>query len=300
MKLKFVMREAFAGLRSNMTMTIAMIITTAISLALLTTGFLLTNMTERTKDIYIDKVEVMVQLDENLSANDKDCGSPECSGLRDKLENDDSVKEVTFRNSEQSYERFVQLFSESDPRLVQQTSPDAIPAALHVRLEDPTETSAIDAVKGMPGVGNIVDQGAEVQEATDNLNAIRNAAFIIAAVQAIASIFLIMNMVQITAFNRRSEVSIMRMVGATRWFTQAPFVIEAMLGALIGSALSVGGLFAAKNFVVDPAMSSLYDANLIARVTNSDIGVATPFVVVLGVLVSAITAQVTLRWYVRR
>lgn len=299
MKLGFVFREATTGLRRNMTMTVAMIITTAISLALLTTGFLLTSMTERTKDIYIDKVEVMVQLDENLSGSDKDCSSPECAEIKKQLEGDDSVEQVTFRNQEQSFERFVQLFSESDPRLVQQTSPDAIPAALHVRLVDPTETEAIDAVKDKPGVGNIVDQGAEVQEATDNLNAVRNAAFIIAAVQALASIFLIMNMVQITAFNRRSEVSIMRMVGATRWFTQAPFVIEAMIGALIGSVLAIGGLLAAKTFVVDKAMASLYDANLIARISTNDIWLAAPFVVLLGVAVAAITAQVTLRWYVK-
>lgn len=299
MKLGFVFREAINGLRRNMTMTVAMIITTAISLALLTTGFLLTNMTERTKDIYIDKVEVMVQLDEQLSASDQDCSSKECADIKKQLEGDDSVEQVTFRNQKESFERFVSLFSESDPRLVQQTSPDAIPAALHVRLTDPTETAAIDAVKDKPGVGNIVDQGAEVQEATDNLNSVRNAAFVIAAVQALASIFLIMNMVQITAFNRRSEVSIMRMVGATRWFTQAPFVIEAMLGALIGAVLSIGGLLAAKTFVVDKAMSNLYDANLIARITTNDIWLAAPFVVLLGVGVAAITAQVTLRWYVK-
>ncbi|RAV34141.1 permease-like cell division protein FtsX [Corynebacterium heidelbergense] len=299
MRSNFVFREAFTGLNRNATMTIAMIITTSISLALLATGFLLTNMTERTKDIYIDRVEVMVQLDDEISNSDKDCSSQECSALLKQLEGDDGVKNVTFRNKEQSYERFVELFKDSDPRLVEQTSPDALPAALHVRLTDPTKTGPIDAVRDKPGVLAVVDQGKDLQAATDNLNAIRNAAFLVAAVQAVAAIFLIMNMVQIAAYSRRNEISIMRMVGATRWYTQMPFVLEAIIGALIGSVVAVAGVFAGEGLVVDRALKSLYDANLIARITNADIWLAAPILALVGVVVAAVTAQVTLRWYVR-
>lgn len=74
----YVFKEGFKGLGRNVTMTLALVITTAISLALLATGFLVTNMTSATKDIYLDRVEVMVQLDENISAGDKDCSTPEC------------------------------------------------------------------------------------------------------------------------------------------------------------------------------------------------------------------------------
>ncbi|RAV31994.1 permease-like cell division protein FtsX [Corynebacterium heidelbergense] len=299
MRSNFVFREAFTGLTRNATMTIAMIITTSISLALLATGFLLTNMTERTKDIYIDRVEVMVQLDDKISNSDKDCSSQECSALLKQLEGDGGVKNVTFRNKEQSYQRFVELFKDSDPRLVEQTSPDALPAALHVRLTDPTETGPIDAVRDKPGVLAVVDQGKDLQAATDNLNAIRNAAFLVAAVQAVAAIFLIMNMVQIAAYSRRNEISIMRMVGATRWYTQMPFVLEAIIGALIGSVVAVAGIFAGKVLVVDRALKSLYDANLIARITNADIWLAAPILALVGVVVAAVTAQVTLRWYVK-
>ena len=78
MKFSFVTREAFQGLGRNLTMAFALMITTAVSLALLATGFLVTEMTAKTKDIYLDRVEVMIQLDENISANDPTCSSPEC------------------------------------------------------------------------------------------------------------------------------------------------------------------------------------------------------------------------------
>ena len=299
MKTNFVFREAFSGLRRNMTMTIAMIITTSIALALLATGFLLSAMTERTKDIYFDRIEVMVQLDDEISGSDPTCASPECSEIKQQLEGDEAVKSVTFRNKEQSYERFVELFGESDPQLVEQTEKDALPAAFHVRLADPENSAPIDALRDNPAVTNIVDQGDNLEAAMRNLDSIRNASFIVAAVQAIAAIFLIMNMVQITAYSRRSEISIMRMVGASRWYTQAPFVLEAMMAALIGAVLAVGGMFAAKILVVDRALKAVYDQQLVARVTNSDLWLAAPFVVLVGMVVAAITAQVTLRWYVK-
>lgn len=300
MKLGFVFREAFRGLGRNITMTIALIITTAISLALLATGFLVTNMTKETKDIYLDRVEVMVQLNEDISANDKDCSSQACRDVRDKLDGADGIETVTYRSRQQSYDRFVEVFKDTDPQLVAETSPDALPAALHVRLEDPLDTKPLDQVRDMEQVDTIVDQVDDLRGATDNLDAIRNSTFIFAAIQAIAAIFLIVNMVQIAAFNRREEISIMRMVGASRWYTQAPFVIEAMVAALFGAILSGLALFGGKVWVIDKTLKGLYDSQLIARVSNADIWAVAPVVAVIGIIFAAITAQATLRWYVRK
>ncbi|MFC2586039.1 MAG: ABC transporter permease, partial [Corynebacterium matruchotii] len=91
MSFNFVIREALRGLGRNLTMTMALIITTAISLALLATGFLVTTMTERTKDIYLDRVEVMVQFNDDVSAKDKDCTSKECTEVRDLLSKSEGV-----------------------------------------------------------------------------------------------------------------------------------------------------------------------------------------------------------------
>lgn len=300
MKLGFVFREAFRGLGRNITMTIALIITTAISLALLATGFLVTNMTKETKDIYLDRVEVMVQLNEDISADDKDCSSQACRDVRDKLDGADGIETVTYRSRQQSYDRFVEVFKDTDPQLVAETSPDALPAALHVRLEDPLDTKPLDQVRDMEQVDTVVDQVDDLRGATDNLDAIRNSTFIFAAIQAIAAIFLIVNMVQIAAFNRREEISIMRMVGASRWYTQAPFVIEAMVAALFGAILSGLALFGGKVWVVDKTLKGLYDSQLIARVSNADIWAVAPVVAVIGIIFAAITAQATLRWYVRK
>ncbi|HBC8576518.1 TPA: ABC transporter permease [Corynebacterium striatum] len=300
MQLGLVTREAFKGLGRNLTMTIAMVITTAISVALVVAGVLVTNMTNDTKDLYLERVEVMIQLNEDISANDPSCTSPACADLKKQLEEDDGIESVTYRDRQASYDRFVELFQETDPVMVEETSPDALPAAFHVRLVDPTNTAPIDAIKDSSAVSEVIDQQEEVRGAANNLDSIRNATFLLAAVMAIAAIFLIANMVQIAAFNRSREMSIMRMVGASRWITQAPFVLEALLGTLIGVVLAGVGISVGKSAVVDPSLKNLYESQLLAPIKSSDILVALPIVGVFALIFAALTAQITLRAYVRK
>lgn len=299
MNLGFVFREAFKGLGRNITMTIAMVITTAISVALVVAGVLVTQMTNETKDIYLERVEVMVQLNEDISANDPECKDSACAGLRKKLEADEDIESVNYRNREDSYQRFVELFKETDPVMVEETSPDALPAAFHVRLKDPTDTAPIDAIASDPAVSDIIDQQEEVRSAAGNLDAIRNATFVLAAVMALAAIMLIANMVQIAAYQRQRETAIMRMVGASRWITHAPFIMEAVLGSLGGVILAGVGVIVGKNTVIDPALKDLYHNQLLAPVTAGDVWTALPIVGLVAILCAALTAQVTMRAYVR-
>ena len=300
MKLGYVLRESIKGLGRNFTMTVALIITTAISLGLVGSGILVTKQTTDTKDIYLDRVEIMVQFDDEVSGSDTDCSSEACRAVYDKLEAADDVEELFYRSQAQSYERFVEIFGEADPQLVEETSEDALPAALHVRLEDPLDTSSLDGIAEMEHVDAVVDQVDDLRAATDNLDSIRNATFILAAVQAIAAIFLIANMVQLAAYNRREQIAIMRMVGASRWFTQAPFVLEAVLSVLMGAVLATVMMWVGKRSIVDPTLTELYSTQLIARVPDSAVWTVMPLVSLIAMLIGGLAAQVALRSYVRK
>ncbi|MDO4610647.1 permease-like cell division protein FtsX [Corynebacterium sp.] len=300
MKTRFILGEALSGLTRNITMTVAMVITTAISLALLASGLLVTEMTANTKDMYLDRVEVMVELDESISADDPACGTEPCRRVVDTLNATDGVESAVYRNREENHARFVELFRDTDPELVANTPPESLPAVVMVRLEDPTDTSPLQAVEGLPQVVHVTDQSDDVTAAVGNLDSIRNATFVFAGIQAVAAVFLIANMVQIAAYSRRKEVGIMLMVGATRWFTQAPFVLEAVIASLLGGVLAIAGLFGAKELVLDPTLGNLYRAHLIAPIQSADIWWLTPVVLVVGAVFSALTAQVTLRFYTRK
>lgn len=131
------------------------------------------------------------------------------------------------------------------------------------------------------------------------LDGIRNAAFAVAVVQLVATVLLIANMTQIAAFTRRTALGIMRLVGASRWYTELPFVLEAVITAIAGAVLAVGGLLAAKSVFLDRVLAEAYRANLIERITTGDILLLAPGLIVAGAVVSAATAWVTLRLSVR-
>lgn len=300
MNVTYILREGLRGLRRNLTMSVALIITTTITLALLATAVLMGQMADETKQIYLDRVEVMIQFDEGISAQDTDCSSEECSAVRAEVEANPEVESVRFRSREESYQRFVEIFRESDPTLVQETRPDALPAALHVRLSDPTDISPLEATTAMPGVVRVVDQTDDVSAATDNLDSMRNAATILAVVQLIGAVLLVANMVILSAHSRREETGIMRIVGANRRMTDGPFAVEAMLATLVGALTATFVVVMGNRFVVEPALSGVYDAGLLARVSDTDIWRVMPPLGLGAVLLSGLIAWLTLWIYVRK
>lgn len=101
-------------------------------------------------------------------------------------------------------------------------------------------------MEGQPGVRSTFNQKQAIDRLFSILDGLRNAAFAVALVQAIGTILLIVNMVQVAAYTRRTEIGIMRLVGASRWYTQLPFLVEAIVAALIGVVLAIVGLIAVR------------------------------------------------------
>ena len=109
---------------------------------------------------------------------------------------------------------------------------------------------------GQPGVLNVQNQKDLIDRLFAVLDGLSNAAFAVALVQAIGAVLLIANMVQVAAYTRRTEVGIMRLVGASRWYTQLPFLMEAMLAALIGVLISIIGLIVVRALFLENALNS--------------------------------------------
>ncbi|QNG19359.1 ABC transporter permease [Rhodococcus triatomae] len=300
MRASFIFSEVLTGLRRNITMTIAMILTTAISLGLFGSGLLVVQMAGKTQQIFLDRVEVQLFLTDDISSADPDCESDTCRTLRTELESEPSVVSVQYLNREDAVADATDRVFKDQPELAQLVSPDSFPASFKIKLSDPERFGVIEEQFGArPGVESVLNQRELVERLFSVLGGIRNAAFAIATIQAVAAVLLIANMVQIAAFTRRTEISIMRLVGATRWYTQLPFLLEAVVAALVGAVLAIAGLFTAKNLFVDDVLADVYDANIVARISNSDVLFVSPILALVGVGMAAVTAYVTLRLYVR-
>jgi cell division transport system permease protein len=299
MRSDFVVREVLTGLRRNVTMTVAMVLTTAISLGLVGTGLLAVRTIDRTEELYSDRVEVQVALTSDVSAADADCSQPVCSTLKNTLQTSPLVASVRYENQQEAYERYKQLFAGQS--LADVVRPQSLPATLRVKLADQEAGAAAvkQAMTGQVGVRNVIDQRDVVAKLFDFLGGVRNVTFALALVQAIAALLLISNTVQVSAYTRRTEVGVMRLVGATRWYTQLPFLIEAVVTGVIGALIAAGGLLVGKILFIDSLLSGIVSNGVVPPIQISDILWVSPILVMIGAGIAAVTGYVTLRLYVR-
>jgi cell division transport system permease protein len=161
-KLRFILSETFQGLRRNLTMTFAVIITVAVSLTLFGAGLLVRAQVDSMKDYWYDRVEVSIFL----------CGAsssvPACSlgavtpEVRAQIEQELNalrplVQEIYYESKEEAYQRFLEQFKDSP--VTQNVTPDALPESFRVKLSDPTKYEVIAAAfEGRPGVEQVQDQ----------------------------------------------------------------------------------------------------------------------------------------------
>jgi cell division transport system permease protein len=292
MRANFVFTEVATGLRRNLTMTIAMIITTAISLGLFGAGLLIANEIGQMKQIYFDKVEVSVYLNDDITKAER-------TDLQKQLTEAPEVTGVNYLDKKQAYTRFKKLF-EAQPELVSAVGPNDLPASFQVKLRNAEQFDLVSQeFNSAPGVQQVQAQSDLLNRLFGLLNGLRNATIALAVIQALAALLLISNTIQVAAFTRRTETGIMRLVGASRWYTQLPFLLEAAVAGLIGALLAVGMLFLGKLLFIDKTLAAPIRAGIIPKVGWDSILAISPVVAGAGVLLAAVAAYVTLRLYVR-
>jgi cell division transport system permease protein len=285
-------------------MTVAMVLTTAISLLLVGTGLLAVRTIDSTESLYSDRLEVQVSLTQDVSAADPDCSQPICSGLKATLENSPLIASVRYESQQAAYKRFQQLFAGQS--IAEVARPQSLPAQLRVKLADTGGAQADagaaavrQAMQNQVGVRTVIDQRDVVAKLFDFLGGVRNVTFALALVQAVAALLLISNTVQVSAYTRRTEVGVMRLVGATRWYTQLPFLIEAVVTGVVGAVLAGVGLVVGKLAFIDSLLAGIAQNGVIPPITLVDVVMTSVWLVPIGAAIAGVTGYVTLRLYVK-
>lgn len=244
MRAQMVLAEIGSGVRRNLTMTLAVVVTVATSLALLGAAMLIGRQVHLMKNYWYDKVEVSVFLDTGATAAQK-------AQLATSLRADPLVQKVYFEDRAAAFSRFRQEFRDS-PSLVADVSPDQLPESYRVKLRDPRQFAAVAAEYSYrPGVSEVQDQRKLLSGFFRVLHGLQSGALWIALAQAVVALVLIYNTMRVAAFSRRRETGIMRLVGASRFSIQLPFLAEGALAGLLGAALACGALVSLKVFLVD-------------------------------------------------
>jgi len=291
-RFKYVLSEVMVGLWRNVTMTVAMIITLAVSLTMLGASLVMYQQIESMKTYYFSKIEVSIFLKNDVTPEQQ-------QALRSQLENDPHVKQpIILETKEQAWQKFKIQFKDA-PDLVKATKPDSLPASFKVKLKDPKQFDQVAAAyRGKDGVDDVLDQQRLLSKVFGVLGAAQNMALAVAIIQGIAALLLVGNTIQVAAYSRRREVAVMKLVGASNWFIQSPFVLEAMFAGIIGGILASLGLIAAKVWLINGTLKPL--TSLLTPVGWDRILWMAPILIGIGAVVSGVTGWVTLRFYIRK
>jgi cell division transport system permease protein len=280
-------------------MTFAVIVTTAISLSLLGIGLLSNAQVGAMKDYWYDKIEVSVFLCGSLSE------SPSCAGgvvtseqrlqIQQDLQSMPAVDSVFYESQSEAFNRFQERFKDS--AIAANVTADQLPESFRVKLKDPTQFAVIvSAFSGRPGVDVVQDQRSILEKFFKLLGVLRNGALLVGLASVLTAALLISNTLRIAAFNRRRETGVMKLVGASSWSIQLPFLLEGVISAIVGWGLATG-LLAGLKGVIDSRVAPLLSF------TNffgwGEVWVASAYLLATGLFVSTVASVITLRRYLK-
>ncbi len=303
MRASFIVNEISIGLRRNLIMTIAMIITTAVSLGFLGTAVRFNQQVSVMKDFWYDKVEVSVFLcgadsGEGVAGS---CAAGEVTqdqrdSIRADLDSMPQVEKVYYESKRKAYSRFKEQFKNS--AIVDNVTPDQMPESFRVKLVNPEQFDIVaSAFVGRAGVEQVQDQKALLEKFFKVLNWVQWFAGGLALLMILVSVILIVNTIRVAAFSRRRETGIMKLVGASNFSIQLPFLLEGAISGFLGAALATGAFVLIKGVLVDKILAPNFP--ITRFITWGDVWLSAGAVFVIGVALAAIASSLALVKYLR-
>lgn len=302
MRIGLVLAEAANGLRRNASMVVSVVLVTFISLTFVGTAALMQLQIGQMKSYWYDRAQVAVYLCTTVSTAagciDGEATAEQKAAVESQLESatlTPYIDEFYFEDHQQAYENFQQQF-EGTPA-ADYVTPEVLNETFWVNLVDPSQSEVIaEALAGLAGVEQVVDQRRYLDQIFDVLNAASFTAIGIAAIMLVAAALLIATTIRLSAFSRRRELGIMRLVGASNRFIQTPFVLEGVIAGLIGSILAGAAVIGIVHFFVQGYLAQSLSFTFV------DLGEAwlvVPLLVAVGVLLAAVSAGIAIRRYLR-
>ncbi|WP_061299410.1 permease-like cell division protein FtsX [Herbidospora cretacea] len=298
MRANFIFSEVWIGLRRNLTMTIAVIVTVAVGMALLGIGLMINSQVSSMTSFWSDKVELSVYLCKENSpfeacTDKKGISEEQKVALEDVIKGMPQVEGVTFEDSAKALENFMN--NDSNNVFASFLKVEDMPESFRVKLSDPAQAAAVtEELSGQAGVSNIINERQLLDSYFGFMDKLQWMALSVAFAMVFAATLLIGNTVRLSAYNRRRETGIMRLVGASNVYIQLPFVLEGVIAGLIGGVLAAVMLITCKILIFDGIQTFLPEAlgwNTVAGIISGTMAI--------GVIICILASFITLRRYLR-
>jgi cell division transport system permease protein len=300
-RLSLAFREVGHGFFRNFTMTVAVILTIAVSLTLFGTGLMVRSQVDTMKDYWYDRVEVSVFL---CGAASDPAACPEGAvtdaqrqAINTQLVSLAGVVEDVFYESQQdAYARFQEQFKNSP--ILENVTPESLPESYRVKLVNPEDFAIVAAaVGGSPGVEQVQDQRKLLEKFFKLLGGLQAVSLGIAIAMLLVTVLLVVNTMRVAAYSRRRETGIMKLVGASNFHIQLPFVMEAAIGASIGGAIAAGAIAVEKVYLIDQVLEPSF--RFTAFIGWDEVIQIMVIVFLTGIVLSCASALLTVRRYMR-
>ena len=293
--------EALTGLRRNASMAVAVIVTMWVSLALFGASLLTMQQVQLLKGNWYDKVEISIYL---CTA---DTTGPMCvagqgttddqrAAIQQALESNPLVQQVYYESKADTWQEF-QDTHQGWPILAS-LSADDMQDSFRVKLVNPQDyETVIQEAAVLPGVQNAQDLHQVFDPLFRAMGALQWGALGLAVLLLLAAVLQIGNTIRLSAFARRREIGIMRLVGASNGYVTLPFLLETLVEAIVGAALAAGSLaFAVYFLIIRRAQVSIQS---LAWIGWHETRLAILGVVVVGVALAVIPTLIATRRYLR-
>ncbi|MEV6959622.1 permease-like cell division protein FtsX [Streptomyces sp. NPDC051207] len=304
MRAQFVLSEIGVGLRRNLTMTFAVVVSVALSLALFGGSLLMSDQVNTMKGYWYDKVNVSVFLCNKSDAeSDPNCAKGAVTEdqkreIEADLKKMSVVDSVVHESQDEAYKHYKEQFGDSP--LASSLTPDQMQESYRIKLKDPEKYQVIaTAFDGRDGVQSVQDQKGILDNLFELLNGMNWAARAVMALMLVVALMLIVNTVRVSAFSRRRETGIMRLVGASGFYIQAPFIMEAAVAGLIGGGVACAFLVVARYFIIDHGLALSEKLNLINFIGWDAVLAKLPLILATSFLMPALAAFFALRKYLK-
>ena len=304
MRLGLILGEAGSGLRRNVSMVISVILVTFISLTFVGAAILLQMQIGQMKGYWYDRAQVAVYMCTDVD-NTGNC--TQAAATQAQIDNVEAqlqsptlapfIQKYEFETHDQAYANFQAQFA--DNPIAAFVTPNDLNESFRVNLIDPTNADVlIESLSGAAGVQAVEDQRGLLDQIFSILNAASYTAIGVAALMLVAAVLLIATTIRLSAFSRRRELGIMRLVGASNRFIQTPFILEGVFASLIGSLLAGGAIVAIVQFFVQGYLSRTLGSTT-TLVGLNDAIVVVPILIVVGAALAAASAGVAISRYLK-
>ena len=304
MRLGLILGEVASGLRRNVSMVISVILVTFISLTFVGAAILLQMQIGQMKGYWYDKAQVAVFMctgvDTTGNCTQTEATKIQIDAVKAQLESPQLapyIKKYQYETHDEAYKNFQTQFA--DNPIAGFVTPDVLNESFRVNLKNPSDADIlIESLSGLAGVQAVSDQRGLLDQIFAVLNAASYTAIGVAVLMLVAAVLLIATTIRLSAFSRRRELGIMRLVGASNRFIQTPFVLEGVFAALIGSVLAGIAIVAIVQFFVQGYLSSTLQTTT-TLVGLNDALIVAPILVVVGALLAAMASSVAISRYLK-